>query len=189
MLIPPYELMDLVHGALHTAVTAEGEMRFARFTEAQKEAYSHYQKDFELKCDGTAGITVEMISNTDHLTFDAVFSPCTSRHEPMIDLLVDGLLYESRQVKDYGKYNFSFSIPKGEHHITLCLPWRCITTLQNLSIDDGSAWVPVEKGLRILALGDSITQGSVSLHPSLTYVNQMALKLNAEVLNQGMGGY
>ncbi len=185
----PIDLLDLTHGALHTALTEEGELRFARFTEEQKAAYAKYQPGFEKKCDGTAGVILEFISDTDHFSFDATFSPCTTRHQPLIDLLVDGLLYDSRQVEEYGRYSFTFSLPQGEHRITLCLPWRCITTLQNITLDDGAFLLPTERGIRILALGDSITQGSVSLHPSQTYVGRMATDLHAEVLNQGMGGY
>ncbi len=189
MKITAPDILDLVHGSLHTAVTAEGEVRFARFTEEQKKAYFAFNEDFGKKCNSTAGVTLEFFSDTDHFSFDAEFEPCTSRHEPLIDLSVDGLLYDSKGVSDYGKYHFSFTLPKGEHRITLTLPWRCITRLSELTVDDGASLTPVEKCQRILALGDSITQGSVSDHPSMTYVSLMAQALEAEVINQGIGGY
>lgn len=187
MRIEPFDLMDLAHGALHTAVTAEGEMRFARFTEGQKEAYAH--TGFAAKCDGTTGITLEFYSDTDRLSFDAEYIQCTSRPQQAIDLLVDGVLTESHVTECYGTVHHDFVLPQGEHHITVYLPWSCATRIRNLTIDDGATLTPVEKGLRILALGDSITQGSVAIHPAMTYVGIMGRRLQAEVLNQGIGGY
>ena len=41
----------------------------------------------------------------------------------------------------------------------------------------------------MICFGDSITQGYTSKFSSLSYVNQVARALNAEVVNQGIGGY
>jgi lysophospholipase L1-like esterase len=40
-----------------------------------------------------------------------------------------------------------------------------------------------------MCFGDSITQGYIAKFASLSYVNQTARALNAEVVNQGIGGY
>ena len=189
MNLPPYDLPDLVHGALYTAVTAEGEMRFARFTEGQKEVYAQQNPQYGIKCNNSVGITLEFISDTDHFAMDAEFIPYDPNYKPLLDVTIDGVLQESRQVECHGQFHFDFTFPSGEHRILFHLPWRCETRLSNLSIDDNATLTPIEKGLRILALGDSITQGSIAVHPSLTYVSLMTAALDAEVINQGIGGY
>ena len=45
-----------------------------------------------------------------------------------------------------------------------------------------------EKCRSVIAFGDSITNGSQSEYPSMTYVNQVARMLDAEVYNFGIGG-
>ncbi len=187
MNIEPYDILDLVHGALYTAVTEEGQVRFARFTEQQKENYA--LKNFAHKCDGSSGITLDFYSDTNRFSFEAELSRAASRLCGDFDLWVDGVFVDSIQVAIDCCSNISFDLPQGEHRITLYLPWSSITVLRNLEIDDGATLTPVEKGMRILALGDSITQGSIAAHPSMTYVNSVARRLNAEVLNQGIGGY
>ena len=191
MRIEPFDLLDLVHGALHTALTEEGELRFARFTEEQKEGYGLRKPDhgFSVKCTGTPGVMLDFVSDTDRLSFEAEFSKTTSHDFAVMDLWVDNVLLSSFRAEEYGKHTVSFSLPQGQHRITLYLPWSTSTVLRNVEIDDGASLIPVERSLRILALGDSITQGSVAEHPSLTYVSCMARELNAEVLNQGIGGY
>lgn len=189
MKVAPFDIMDLVHGALHTAVTAEGEVRFARFTEAQKEAYYARREDFGVKCNASAGVTLDFISNTDHISFEAEFRKGSSRTYATVDLLVDNVLFDSKKVASPGVYPFAFDLPQGEHRITLALPWSAETELRALTVDDGATLIPLEKELRILSIGDSITQGYVAEHPSMTYVSYFARALNAEVLNQGIGGY
>ncbi len=184
-----FDILDLVHGALHTAVTAEGEVRFIRFTEEQKENYALANKAFARKCDGSVGVMLDFWSDTDTLSFEAEFSKTTSHDFAVIDLMVDDVLFDSFRAEEYGSHAVSFALPAGEHRITVCLPWSTATVLRDVCIDDGATLTPVERGMRILAIGDSITQGSVAEHPSMTYVSCVARALNAEVLNQGIGGF
>ena len=189
MRIEPFDIMDLVHGSLHTAVTAEGEVRFARFTEEQKETYYNSSEIFGLKCSSSASVMLDFYSDTDFVEFEAELIKCTSHSFAAIDLLVDNVLYDSIKTENPTCQTIRFSLPQGMHRITLVLPWSSITLLRNLTISDNAQLIPIEKGLRILALGDSITQGSICLHPSMSYVSYVARNLDAEVLNQGVGGY
>ena len=189
MRIEPFDIMDLVHGSLHTAVTAEGEVRFARFTEEQKETYYNSSEIFGLKCSSSASVMLDFYSDTDFVEFEAELIKCTSHSFAAIDLLVDNVLYDSIKTENPTCQTIRFSLPQGMHRITLVLPWSSITLLRNLTVSDDAQLIPIEKGLRILALGDSITQGSICLHPSMSYVSYIARNLDAEVLNQGVGGY
>ncbi len=189
MNIQPHDILDLVHGALYTAITEEGEIRFARFTEEQKENYAQKQDKFGLRCNSSSSIILDFYSDTDHLSFEAELSSATSLTHGAFDLLVDDVLIDSVPVEVDTCRTVSFNLPAGEHRITVYLPWSTATVLRHLEIDDGASLFPVEKGLRILSIGDSITQGYTAVHPSMTYVSCMARFLNAEVLNQGIGGY
>ena len=46
----------------------------------------------------------------------------------------------------------------------------------------------MEKKIKYVAYGDSITQGYTSLSPSLTYVNLVGMELDADVYDLGIGG-
>ena len=48
---------------------------------------------------------------------------------------------------------------------------------------------PQKKEIEILFLGDSITHGAISIHPSNTYVMRVARNLDVGVLNQGNSGF
>ena len=58
--------------------------------------------------------------------------------------------------------------------------------IKNLAVD--GTVEKVERKLKYLALGDSITQGYCTKHPSLTYVNIITEKFNTYTVNQAIGG-
>ena len=189
MNIEPYDILDLVHGALYTAITEQGEIRFARFTEEQKENYARKEEKFVLRCNSSSSIILDFYSDTNHFSFEAELITATSQSCGAFDLLVDNVLIDSVPVKVDTCRTISLNLPAGEHRITVYLPWNTATVLRHFEIDEGASLIPIEKGLRILSIGDSITQGYTAAHPAMTYVNCMARRLNAEVLNQGVGGY
>ena len=77
---------------------------------------------------------------------------------------------------------------KGTKRVTVVFPNLFGTAIKNVCINDG-AWVkPVEKTRKLLFLGDSITQGYTAAFPSLSYANIITKKLNAQCVNQGIGG-
>lgn len=164
-------------------------MHFSRFTERQIAAYGATEAAFATKCLASTGVKLEFVSDTDFVAFDAAFAPGTSQKKGTIDLLVDGVITEWTRVDVNTEAHIHYTLPEGEHHIVIYLPWSVETVLQNIEISDNATLQPVQKKLRILAIGDSITQGYISKHPSITYVQIFGEALNAEVLNQGIGGY
>ena len=189
MKLTPDQILDIVHNTLFTSVTPEGKVNFYRFSVTQQKAYAGRSENFGQKCYASAGVMLDMITDSDLISFQAEFGVGSSRKYAVIDLLVDGVLVETYRKDSLGTDHISFHLPQGEHRITLVLPWSATTTLWDLTLSDGASLLPVEKNPRILALGDSITQGYISEHPSCSYVSHYALALDAEVLNQGIGGY
>jgi lysophospholipase L1-like esterase len=102
---------------------------------------------------------------------------------------------DGKEVKHYGHDNLTevasvleVTLPEGEHTVTVYFPNLFETVIRGVSLDDDASFAPVKRPLRYFAFGDSITQGYIAENPSLTYVNQIADTLNAEVLNLGIGG-
>ncbi|MBR5783340.1 MAG: SGNH/GDSL hydrolase family protein [Clostridia bacterium] len=189
MLLKPDQILDIVHGTLFTSVSPEGETRFYRFSSKQQKAYADRSESFGLKCYASSGVMLDFITDSDTLSFTAELSKATTNELSAIDLLIDGGIFQTVRFDDYGIKKIGFTLPMGEHRITVVLPWNSVTVLRDIALSDGAYILPVEKAVRILALGDSITQGYTASYPSASYVSRYTLALNAEVLNQGIGGY
>ncbi|MEK5645653.1 hypothetical protein BK138_29960 [Paenibacillus rhizosphaerae] len=71
------------------------------------------------------------------------------------------------------------------------LPQAAWVTVTDVRLSPGAIAVPAQDRplRRLLCLGDSITQGLESRHPSGTYPVRLARLMNAELLNQGVGGH
>lgn len=83
------------------------------------------------------------------------------------------------------------AIPGGRGPAVLWLPHTQAGRLLDLRVAPGAAWVPstARRSRRLLALGDSITQGLVAAGPSGGWAMQLAGLLDAELVNQGVGGH
>ena len=74
--------------------------------------------------------------------------------------------------------------------VRVYLPQSVAVFLTGVEVDDGAVVAPeVRSGRKLLCLGDSITQGMDSLSPMSAYATQLAKLLDAELLNQGVGGH
>ncbi|MNO18168.1 GDSL-like Lipase/Acylhydrolase [compost metagenome] len=75
--------------------------------------------------------------------------------------------------------------------VEVYLPHASFLTVQNVRLSPGAFATPAKDrpGQRLLCLGDSITQGFESRNPAGTYPVRLARLLNAELLNQGVGGH
>ncbi len=73
--------------------------------------------------------------------------------------------------------------------LDIWLPHLCRTDITELEINDGATIEAVPAlPLRWLAYGDSITQGMTGALPTRTHIGRLALALEAEVFNLGIGG-
>ncbi|MBO9607738.1 MAG: SGNH/GDSL hydrolase family protein [Paenibacillaceae bacterium] len=75
--------------------------------------------------------------------------------------------------------------------VEVFLPQYAWLTVTDVRLSPGASVAPAEDrpSLRLLCLGDSITQGADSRNPAGTYPVRLARLLNAELLNQGVGGH
>ena len=114
---------------------------------------------------------------------DSGFLELTFNRACKFDVYVDGILYWCA-----AEPVISLSLPKGEHRVTVIFPSHDRTELRTFRLDDGSAVRPHTFARKILFLGDSITQGWCSSRDSLSWAWNVCFALNAEGLNQGIGG-
>jgi hypothetical protein len=88
-------------------------------------------------------------------------------------------------------WTIRFDLPEElrEGSLELWLPHSQAGRLLDLRAARPPVAAPVPPRRRLLALGDSITQGMVAAGPAGGYAMQLARLLDADLLNQGVGGH
>lgn len=184
------QVETILHNAFHYSFEDNGRLHVCRFSPQQMDTYAADEKrDWTLKTHSSASVTFDFITDSDYISLKFDLFPGSSQKYSSIDLYVDGVFYNSRFMEDQSFKLAGFQLPEGEHRVTVYFPWSAETVFYEVHLSDGATVIPVEKRCRILCLGDSITQGYIAKCTSLSYVNQMARALDAEVFNQGIGGY
>ena len=169
-----------------------GVIRFFRFTEAQSNAYlavgnqAYYDKSF-----ASASVRLAFLSDTEHLSFS--FSPywASSRNWIGFDVCVNGKIVAHREYDrkdDPASFHFEATLDAGEKAVEVYLPFTARTDLFDVTIDDGATLTPTRRAHTMIQFGDSITHGYDAHYPSLSYANRLAVLLDADNVNKGIGG-
>ena len=183
------QLDKIIHNALCVSYDEKGGLHLCRFSESQRQTYARESEDWVPKTLSGASMTLDFVTDSDFITLKFDLFPASSQKWGSIDFYVDGVFYGNRYADDLSIKLAGFSLPAGEHRVTVYLPWSAQTVIHEVHLSDGASVIPVEKTLKILCFGDSITQGYTSRYASLSYVNQVSRWFDAEVVNQGIGGY
>ena len=183
------QLGKIIHNVLSYSFDESGNLHFQRFSEKQREVYALESQDWAVKTHSSASVTFDFVTDSDFITLKFDLYPGSSQKWGSIDLYVDGVFYANRYADDLSIKLAGFELPDGQHRVTVYFPWSAQTVVSEVHLSDGASIIPVEKDLKMLCFGDSITQGYTSKFTSLSYVNQAARALDAEVVNQGIGGY
>lgn len=80
-------------------------------------------------------------------------------------------------------------MPEGTHRFTLYFPYFAFPIISSVVLENATVFLPQKKEIEILFLGDSITHGAAAMHPSNTYVMQVAKHMGEGILNQGNSGF
>lgn len=188
------ELAGFIHNALYTDLDECGFVHAHRFTDEQIKQYAVDSEidgvDYTKRCLAASNVTLEFVTDSDFAALEFQWSDMLGYSYVSIDCMVDGKLVHNFFDEKESHNFFAFKLPEGEHCVRIFLPWNAATPLKDLIISEGACIKPAEeKKLRILAFGDSITQGYVCRHPSMCYIGRVTGILDAEVLNQAIGGY
>ena len=185
------QIKKLVHGAARIE-EGDGKISFFRFSREQQELYKTASADFYMKTFATAGITLEFQTDSENMELSVSVSRGSSRRFFTHSIFVNGErvdelsgnIGESENVV----FNKSFNLGKGMKTVRILFPWSVASSLLSLKLDDNAGVVPVNKKLKLLMLGDSITQGYDAMIPENSYATQVMTYFNAEALNKGIAG-
>ena len=159
----------------------------ARLTEAQSGWYHGISKEFADRADCTAGASLRFMTREKVFSVSyEVISYCRSTN--VIDVLEDGVHTCSVRLPDM-QSNETVMIRReteGLAVVELVLPNTCGMRIKELTAKDA---VPAPaRPHKLLCIGDSILQGIHSYHPTSSLANLLALELDAQLLNQSVGG-
>ena len=137
----------------------------------------------------TAGIRVELITDSSEISFDYKAQKGTSLRDRSnsVDVWVNGVLYSVLHLENpCGKV--MVDLPSGEKTVAIYLPNDCQFSIKNFQIN-GKYKSIKNKSPKVLVIGDSITQGYGAMFSSGSYFNELQRLTGYDMLNQGIGGY
>ena len=155
-------------------------------TEAQIE---HFRKRLDFWYERSilqAGIKIELVTDSEKMELD-YFAPSCYSGSDTVDMYVDGLAMGVHYIAE-GRGKASFDLPKGKKSVTLYLPIDTVIGVKSLTLD-GKWRAAKPRKRRLLAIGDSITQGYGAKLAGSTYINSLYRKTDFEILSQGIGGF
>lgn len=194
------QIRSISMGAVRVEETENG-VCLLRFTKEQEALYKATNADFYKKTFATAGIRLAFETNSPSLFLKVNVTPGSSRKYFSFDVSVNGEIigcldnfsgvslpqaYTTVELP-LGLFSKEFSLGDGNKQVCIYFPWSIAVELQELSLAEQATIVPVKRPKKLLAFGDSITQGYDALRPSNRYVSRLADLLQAEEINKGIG--
>ena len=179
-----------------------GLINLYRFTKEQEELYKRRWQDFYMKTFATAGIRLMFKTDSKKIALTVVTEQGSSRSYFSLDVFSDGIpvgyidnfsdrvlpqVYTKEQF-DFGEFSKEFQLGDGVKTVCMYMPWSTKTAIKELTIDDGAFLEAIKPHKKLLAFGDSITQGYDALRSSNRYVAKLADKFELEEINKGIGG-
>lgn len=173
MILTSEQIKSAVSGAVRYG-EKDGYISFYRFTEEQEELFSAgYRKD------STSGACVIMDFETDasSLSLNWRIKKNLAGGRFLNDLCIDGLYAASFGIDGdntaCGSGDFSFALPAGIHRVQIYLCHIALSEIRDISLKDASVFRPATPKRKMLFMGDSITQGHGTEHPSMTYAARL----------------
>ena len=197
MILTVDDLRELAQGT--EEVFCEGGYTvLARFNRAERELYE--KTEFRLKSSATSAVQLVFKTDAEAMRLKVNLSCYALSHSYFnIDVFVDDVYFDSMgniaedeadiyQTFEMGEFEKEFTFEKGEKTVRIVFPGTCTAQIAELSLHGASFAQPVKRNKKMLAYGDSITQGYEAVHPSNAYVVKLAHALDAEVINKAIGG-
>ena len=189
MEISKEQLTSVTFGAVTVGENNDG-YSFLRMTEKEADVYKSIAPYF-LKTFSASGIRQEFFTDAVEISFEYVAERTTGVESYYFDIYINDILrhtFGEDKAKDTTAGSVHFMLPEGKNKVVVYLPSLHIITLKNITLGGATYIEPHRRKLNMVCYGDSITQGFCTKHPSLAYTNRLAVALNAEVYNKGVGG-
>lgn len=182
-MIYPQEMLRAVTSGWLRAKETDGYLFFSRFTARQEQLNT--QRRQAAKNGSTAGMCLRFFIPAGSVSFRYRSCPGSSRNHYSMDVYRDDSLFlqQTGTAGDEGILSFDNPSPA---EICIWLPCLAGIGIRDLSAPEGLT--PIRKTRHILFMGDSITQGYDADAPSLCYTNRLTRYLDAECVNQAIGG-
>ena len=133
------------------------------------------------------GGRIEMITDATELSFK-YFKHEERTDHCTFDLYINGVAHTIHDTEKVGGSVAKFSLPKGEKHVCIYFPVYGEVGIKALTLN-GKYKAYKKKRTKLLAIGDSITQGYGAVWAGATYINVLSRLCGYDTLNQAIGGY
>ena len=182
-------------------VEENGAFSFIRLTKEQDRLYSETNQTFRDRSLAPAGVKFSFKTDSKNLFIKLKAEYLLPRKYFSLDVFVNGkpvgyldnfsdIGTDNYIEQDYqvGEFSKSFDLGDGEKNVCVHLPFSVKMELSEISIDDNALVEGIKPEKKLLALGDSITQGYDALRPSNRYITNLADRMGAEEFNKAVGG-
>lgn len=184
MILSPEQIKQITTGAIRIEQEADG-IHFYKCTEKQINAWALKNKDLGMRAATTTGVCLDFHTNSQNLSFSVAQG---NKFELYINNLLRGQ-YLMRELKSVTiPLCDALGHPLDEYRVTLVFPSHDAGVLTSVELDDGATIRPHTYDMKMLFIGDSITQGWAAKYDSLSYAWRVTRHFNANVINQGIGG-
>ena len=180
------QIRSVTAGAVRVWETHEG-IRFSKCTEGQLAAWYTMKDDLGKRAETTTGVRLDFYTSSKELELSAYGG---NRFELHLNGLYVATL-PMQKLWDEGKtalYDLTPYHKNGECRVTVIFPSHAVGVLDGLCLSDGSILRRPDYDVKLLFIGDSITQGYDSGKDSHSYAWRVTRMLNAESVIHGVGG-
>lgn len=185
MILTNEQLRATLRGALETK-TENGHVAPYRFGAHLRNNVYGEGNEFHAAMSHTSGVVSTFTTNSETLAFS--FELTEASEDQSFDVWAGGH-FLSHTVTKTPSGRVEVALPAGEKTVTVYYPYRRAGRIFDVTLDDGATFGEAPRAAhKILFLGDSITHGSTTAFASMTYAHQVARALDAEIVNQGIGG-
>lgn len=195
------EISGIVTGAVRIE-QENGLIKLYRFTKEQEELYKTLHSYFYEKLLSSAGIKLLFKTNSKNLYLKIMTSKGSSRTYFSVDVFVNGKFVDAidnfsgvTMSENYtqmefpiGSFSKEFYLGEGTKTVCIYLPWSLSTAIDKIVIDDDAFVESIKPQKKLIAFGDSITQGYDAMRPSNRYISKLSEKLGAIEYNKAIGG-
>ncbi len=184
-----HQIQSVTKGAVRIEET-NGSVQFYRFSEEQERLYKLHDPALYKKTFSTAGVRMEFITDSTHLGLAASVNSGSSRLFFHFDIFANGKKIGElgSKTENCGDFSGKFDLGAGQKTVCIYFPWSVAVDLKEITLDDGASLISTKKSRKMLIFGDSITHGYDAIYPSHTYATMLTDALEAEAVNQAIGG-
>lgn len=179
----------------------DGLLCFYRCTKEQEEFFKRRKDEFYRHSLGTAGVRLVFKTNSHNLTMKVKVANISDRKRFSFDVFannesvgyldnfsdVELPIGEKRIELPVGNFENTFVLGEGSKTVCIHFPYSVKGMLEAIELDDGATFEALAPEKKMLAYGDSITQGYYALRSSNRYIAKLADFLGAEEINKAIG--